>query len=869
MQNPSLSMKITFISLNPIALLAKRKLFVFLFLIAATNLFVQAQNQRIERLQQALSNHQEEDSLTVDLLNELSQELWRTDPKNALRYARQGMSLSQSLGYKKWLGHSNYFLGWSFYHLGQYDSALLYLQQGYSMSKYLDDLLVSNVVNSIGQTYWRTGDLDSAVFYIEQAKTMTNDSSAIARALVMLAQIESSRGNLTESLVQYEKVLEVQKVIDSSNVARTMYSIASTYSDLGDSPKAFGLLEEAQEWAIAVGDQPVLAGIYAFKGSILANQEEYQRARQLHEKALEINQTLGRMISATYNLLDIGLLYDDQDQNLEAHQYFVQAAAMAQQTQGVLPKLAAFQTLADSYVQLGKYDSALVYARPAYELSKDIEYNQKIAIGASVLAWVYIELGQWKNAEKLLQEAEQIADESGFLSIKIRIAQRFIRLYKVSRQPWKALHYSELHGILQDSLLNEDKVREISTMEAQFAFDKEKQQIAADQAQTELLYQQDLQEQKNIQYAAFAGLFVFLLIIGLIFRFYQVKKRDNALLTEKNLQITEQTEALTQQSATLKATNEQLHELSRFKEGFTQMIVHDMKNSLNTIIVSTEKALKDEAQHIHLAGRQLLQLITNMLEIQKFEEAKPRLQRTEVMTNQLLETALGSVSLLAREKAISFQIHKTTDFLLRIDEQRMVHVLVNLLSNAIKYTPSNSVIQIDMQEAGGKVHLAVTDTGEGIAREDLPHIFDKFWQSKATNSGIAHSTGLGLSYCKLAVEAHDGEISVTSTPGAGSTFSIDLPYVSVVETANEGKTAAETEIHHLILEDESSIISQFAQRFKSLKIYQASHLMQILQEMDHLQLKSSWLDEIKAAIYHRNKEMYQQLVEGAFLDPGF
>src|SRR5438067_2249142 len=101
-------------------------------------------------------------------------------------------------------------------------------------------------------------------------------------------------------------------------------------------------------------------------------------------------------------------------------------------------------------------------------------------------------------------------------------------------------------------------------------------------------------------------------------------------------------------------------------------------------------------------------------------------------------------------------------------------VLENLISNALKFTKSDGTIRINLERMGGDVTISVSDNGEGIPRDQHEHIFEKFGQ---TNSGRQHrhSTGLGLAFCRLAVEAHQGKIGVQSEPGKGSTFWFTLP----------------------------------------------------------------------------------------------
>jgi signal transduction histidine kinase len=104
-------------------------------------------------------------------------------------------------------------------------------------------------------------------------------------------------------------------------------------------------------------------------------------------------------------------------------------------------------------------------------------------------------------------------------------------------------------------------------------------------------------------------------------------------------------------------------------------------------------------------------------------------------------------------------------------------LVLNLLTNAVKYTPRGGQVSVELHQADGRVVIAVTDTGVGIAPGDLPHIFDRFWRADTarTRTGERPGAGLGLAICKWIAEAHGGTIEVHSRPGRGSRFTVTLP----------------------------------------------------------------------------------------------
>jgi signal transduction histidine kinase len=108
-------------------------------------------------------------------------------------------------------------------------------------------------------------------------------------------------------------------------------------------------------------------------------------------------------------------------------------------------------------------------------------------------------------------------------------------------------------------------------------------------------------------------------------------------------------------------------------------------------------------------------------------------------------------------------------------------VVANLVGNAYKFTPRNGEVRIGLVQRNGRVRFSVTDQGPGVAPEHRQRIFDKFWQVPSSRSAGARSSGLGLTFCKLAVEAHRGVVGVESTETGGARFWVELPRLQATE----------------------------------------------------------------------------------------
>jgi len=252
---------------------------------------------------------------------------------------------------------------------------------------------------------------------------------------------------------------------------------------------------------------------------------------------------------------------------------------------------------------------------------------------------------------------------------------------------------------------------------------------------------------------------------------------------------------------TVNAQKEKLQELDNFKEAMTGMIVHDLKNPLNAIIGLSSMNPEDEMmQMINSAGNQMLNLVLNILDVQKFENTEVKLNLNEASLYELAEEANRQVTLLIKQKKQILNINILPQTIISTDSEVTIRVFVNMLTNAIKYTPNGGSISINQEailfneDDYNKSDLipdtiktkfkfqtpicliSVSDTGQGIPADKLHLVFEKFGQVEAKKSGGVRSTGLGMTFCKMVVEAHGGAIWITSEVGKGTNFYFTLPF---------------------------------------------------------------------------------------------
>jgi signal transduction histidine kinase len=241
-------------------------------------------------------------------------------------------------------------------------------------------------------------------------------------------------------------------------------------------------------------------------------------------------------------------------------------------------------------------------------------------------------------------------------------------------------------------------------------------------------------------------------------------------------------------AASYQTMTRQLAELERLRAEFVGVASHELKTPINVIIGYLELLQEGiygvltpgQKEILTTIGKQangLTRLVKRLLDISRFEASGGKLEVREVDLQRLLKTLESSFSVLAKQRDIAFSIEHGQALPDRVwwDEDRINEVLGNLISNAFKFTPRGGKVALAVDPVDSTVVITVADTGAGISREQLPHIFDKFYQADNQAQAASKGTGLGLAIAKEIVEAHGGKTTVESRVSQGTTFVVTLP----------------------------------------------------------------------------------------------
>jgi signal transduction histidine kinase len=302
-------------------------------------------------------------------------------------------------------------------------------------------------------------------------------------------------------------------------------------------------------------------------------------------------------------------------------------------------------------------------------------------------------------------------------------------------------------------------------------------------------------------------------MLDLLISTYEQAVAVNEELRTREQQIRELNDRLARRAAELEASNreiasknQQLQQASNVKSEFVANVSHELRTPLNGIIGFSEMLkngmmgplAEKQAKYvavIHDSGKQLLGLINDILDLSRIEAGKLELELAPAEPAALLDECLTLLASRAGEHRIRLEVDVPAMEPAMVDPRKTRQIVFNLLSNAVKFTPDGGAVVLrarhvdhvqaeGMQQVGAAapphaadwLEIGVTDSGIGIAAEDLARLFQPFVQLESGKSRKYEGSGLGLALVKQLVDLHGGTLAVDSAPGQGSTFKVWLPY---------------------------------------------------------------------------------------------
>lgn len=533
--------------------------------------------------------------------------------------------------------------------------------------------------------------------------------------------------------------------------------------------QAIDYIQAGLKSAEMYNDTSKIAMAYSFLSNIYQSQEVYEKALEYSQKALHLYE----YVDSPLNLASAGLIMaqisNDVGQYQKALDYASRSLLIYGEKADSCLMSQAYMLMGSANNHLGKYDSAITLLKLAEVQSKKCKINRQVSRVLLSLGNAYEKEKKQSLAIQAYQEAIEFASPSSQKEVLKDAGLGLHKLYKEQGRYKDALAAFELYHANFDSLFNEKNAKQLAQKEMAYVYEKEKQQQALALEQERAEQDQKLLKQRWLIYT-FVGAFALMLLLAIaVYRNYRNKQKANVLLSEQN-------DAIEQQRL-------KLQELDESKSRFFANISHELRTPL-TLIAGPLEALLIKPENVNETiemvlrnTRKLKGLVNDILDLSKLESFKMKLNKQSVNIRTFAGRISSNYDSMAKKLEIDYKIFiapELPEFVL-LDASRVEKILNNLLFNAIKYTKAAGSIELLVQTDEESIVFQVNDTGQGIPAVDLPHIFERYYQSKQPDAPIQGGTGIGLALAhELAVLMH-GELDVESEAGKGSSFTCKLP----------------------------------------------------------------------------------------------
>jgi signal transduction histidine kinase len=620
--------------------------------------------------------------------------------------------------------------------------------------------------------FYRYENPDSALFYVykglEFAKN-NNDTAGRALILNQLGMINDNRGQFVESQNNYLEAYNLYKSIGKvKGMATVTIRLGVVELRKGNYDKASAFFLQALQLSESIKDPLGIMEANITLGEAYAGQHKYDMALHYYRIAEGINNKIP-LSNLSLNLAnDIGIAYRETGLLEEAKDYLVKGIGLSNipQYQGL--NITLTNTLATIYAKEGNTDYSITLQKQALKKSIQIHNYIRQLLTLNGLASSYENINV-DSSLSYLYKAKSLAEGRQAYKQVIEALQSISELYTKKGDYKAALDAKNEEYNLADKYFYKEMSKQVSSLQNDYELSKSRAKVQ------ELRYiniHQNL-ERKIIIAIAGSALLVLLIIAFSYYRSWMLNKK-------------------------LRNANINLDESNQLKDKLFSILGHDLRSPFVSVINILEliddedlpaETRKEMITELSVTSKAALETLTGLLKWGEMQIKGVRLNRNEFAVNPVIERVILLLAGTANYKRITIKNQTCNNLILIADKDHVEFVLRNLISNAIKFTGVSGQVTIksSFDEQRSMATITVEDTGVGIAPERLNTIFSL---NNISSNGTYNEKGtsLGLLMSKEFIDANEGSISVTSTPGSGSAFSFTLKAHSVATNTIENNT---------------------------------------------------------------------------------
>lgn len=662
---------------------------------------------------------------------------------------------------------------------------------------------VAKTLYKIGRIYAKQADYDKAIEIFKQSVENAekgNNIRAKGDAQIQIA-IQYAYKGLSEEIrvfaeqarLSYEQVNYPEGLAYVYNCIGESYRMQSRYTEAIES--FYKGLKIAEDNGLTYNRGQFLNNI----GIILFQQEKFQQAIDIYLKLIEINEEAKNYPALCSNTTNIGLVYANMGNYQEAITWYNKGLEANEFIDNERLELKLHHNLGEAYMALLNHDQAIHHFKKAYQIAEETSDEQSMTYIQNGLGHVHVFLQNFEQAAGYLQDARITASREGYKEALKDNYQSMVKLDSMQNNYEGAFAWYKKYDMLRDSINDELKSKRITEIQAQYESEKKDKEILQLNQTKELAALHYANERKLFIVVV---LFLTLLTVALIYIIFK-RREANRLLYSQKQEIEEKNEELSQVNEEINLTlevveqqnemlcdkNNRLEDLHREKDGLIGVVAHDLRSPIAKAQGLAELArnagpLNEKQEEfislIRTVCKEGMRLIEDLLMMNMAESSATSANCKPIDLNQFLADLIRNYQNTADKKNINLQYNSNLpqSFQINSDRDYLTRVLDNLMSNAIKFTFPFHAVYLEITQENEQVLIIIRDEGQGMSEEDKTNLFKKFKRLSAKPTGGESSTGLGLSIVKTLVKKLNGNISVESELGKGTTFAISLPVVA-------------------------------------------------------------------------------------------
>jgi len=578
-------------------------------------------------------------------------------------------------------------------------------------------MVLANIANT-----FLDSNPSKSIEYLAKAKLLAKSYENVPKFLAYVIGLQATANQLignyeTAIALSFEEIALFDSLQFPNSIVEAKGNLGNLYTDLNEQEKAKEIYEDALLLAQEVGFLRGQITSFAFLAELYQNQEDYKKAILYYEKSNSIADSVQENGLKLQNMPPLAMAYIKSGQAEKGYQMLVNALEESNgEFEGVDRK--AYLGLADYYFQKKEWRKAIEYAQKSYQISKENETMEKIPEITSIL---------YQSNKELKQHRE-------------------------------ALKWLEIEKEAEATILNESNIKTLTAARMNADFAKEKEIIAIEQAQQEVLLKAETAQTRTAALSIGA-----LALLG--FGFFYNARRKNKIIA---------------------ATNAQLEEINQTKDRLFTIIAHDLRKpalafrgiskKVNFLLQEQDfDTLNKYGDSLQSAAHSLNSLLDNLLNWALQQRNMLPYAPTEINVAEVTAEIIDLYQQMVQQKNIHIKSTLSSSEKVFVDYNAYATIVRNVLDNAIKFTPKGGVIELATHDDSEKLVLTIKDSGRGMTAEQLSQLFDLKKNKSTRGTAGETGTGLGLSLVNDLVNLNKGSIAVESVPNEGTIFKLGFP----------------------------------------------------------------------------------------------